>query len=240
MHPTHSRPVMYQRWDHLLFLHWRYNAADIAARLPEQLSVDLYQGQAYISIIGFCMNQVRPRGLPALPWLSYFYELNVRVYVRDPRGTAGVYFFSLDCNRAPAVWIARATFGLPYQRAHMTFNRCDNSAHQGQPDHRLTCRRMHHEHDAVYDWIVPTEYSPAEPGSLEFFLTERYNFFTIQSGVLKRGEVSHSPYQIGTPTVRSWSELPLVWDALPVTGRAPDLVAYSPGVAIEAFALQRS
>jgi len=45
-------------------------------------------------------------------------ELNVRTYVHY-NGVPGVWFFSLDAARLPAVFAARATFGLPYYWAQM-------------------------------------------------------------------------------------------------------------------------
>lgn len=234
--PT-RRPVMHQRWDDLLFLHWRCDKDIVAQHIPKQLSVDLYKGATYISIIAFCMNKVRPAGLPALPWLSYFCELNVRVYVRDKNGEPGIYFLSLDCNRAAAVWIARSAFSLPYQHAAMTFDTCPDSTHPQNALKTFTCKRTNQSETARYVWSTPTDVAPAEPGSVEFFLTERYNFFTTQRGVLMRGQVHHAPYRICTPDLRVWSELPVAWDSFPVTNRYPDLASYSPGVSIEAFAL---
>ena len=97
------------------------SASDLQARLPAGLTVDRFEGRAHLGVVGFRMNAVRPAGLPALPWLSYFRELNVRTYVRDADGEPGVWFFSLDCDRAPAVALARAWFGLPYEHATMGF-----------------------------------------------------------------------------------------------------------------------
>jgi uncharacterized protein YqjF (DUF2071 family) len=108
---------MRQRWDDLFFLHWEYSTVAIQARLPAGLTVDTFEGKAHLGVVGFRMNAVRPVGLPALPWLSYFNELNVRTYVRDAAGEPGVWFFSLDCDRYPAVAIARWGFGLPYEHA---------------------------------------------------------------------------------------------------------------------------
>jgi len=99
-HPG-RRPVMRQSWEHLFFLHWRVDPAEVAKRLPAGLSVDTFEGQAYLGIVGFRMSQVRPAGLPALPWLSYFNELNVRVYVRDAAGEPGVWFLSSIATAGP-------------------------------------------------------------------------------------------------------------------------------------------
>ncbi len=218
---------MRQRWDDLFFLHWEYDPAAIQARLPAGLTVDTFEGRAHLGVVGFRMNAVRPAGLPALPWLSYFNELNVRAYVRDASGEPGVWFFSLDCERAPAVVLARRFFGLPYEHATMSFG----------PDLAQSCRRQGEPGTARYAWTAADAQRTAAPGSLEFHLAERYNFFSVRGGRLVRGQVHHAPYQLGVATAAAWSDLPLRWDGFDVGGRAPDLAHCCAGVAVEAFAL---
>ena len=112
-------PVMYQRWYDLLFLHWAWDAAEIQATLPAGLTVDTFDGQAWLGVVPFAMSGVRPRGLPAVGGLSAFLELNLRTYVHAADGTPGVWFYSLDCEQRLAVMIARTLFGLPYRHARM-------------------------------------------------------------------------------------------------------------------------
>ena len=224
--PT-RRPVMRQSWDDLFFLHWEYAAEAIQSRLPAGLTVDTFEGKAYLGVVGFRMNAVRPLGLPALPWLSYFNELNVRTYVRDASGEPGVWFFSLDCDRAPAVVIARAGFGLPYEHAAMSFG----------PGLAQSCRRQGEQETARYAWSAVSSPQIATPGSLEFHLAERYSFFSVRGGRLVRGQVHHAPYELSLADTTAWSDLPLRWDGFDVSGRPPDLAHCCQGVAIEAFSL---
>jgi uncharacterized protein YqjF (DUF2071 family) len=218
---------MRQRWDDLFFLHWEYAAEAIQSRLPAGLTVDTFEGKAYLGVVGFRMNAVRPLGLPALPWLSYFNELNVRTYVRDAAGEPGVWFFSLDCDRAPAVVIARAGFGLPYEHAAMSFG----------PGLAQSCRRQGELETARYAWSAASAPRIATPGSLEFHLAERYSFFSVRRDRLVRGQVHHSPYELSPAAVTTCSDLPLRWDGFDAGGRAPDLAHCCQGVAIEAFSL---
>ncbi len=224
--PT-RRPVMLQRWDDLFFLHWEYSTVAIQARLPAGLTVDTFEGKAHLGVVGFRMNAVRPVGLPALPWLSYFNELNVRTYVRDAAGEPGVWFFSLDCDRYPAVAIARWGFGLPYEHAAMSFG----------PNLAQTCRRQGQTETARYAWSATDTPRATTPGSLEFHLTERYSFFSYKKGRLVRGQVHHSPYELSPAATTSWSNLPLSWDGFAVGERAPELAHCCQGVSIEAFSL---
>jgi len=224
--PT-CRPVMRQRWDDLFFLHWEYAAEAIQSRLPAGLTVDTFEGKAYLGVVGFRMNAVRPLGLPALPWLSYFNELNVRTYVRDAAGEPGVWFFSLDCDRAPAVLIARAGFSLPYEHASMSFG----------PGLAQSCRRQGEKDTAHFAWAAEGAPQIATPGSLDFHLAERYSFFSNRGGYLVRGQVHHAPYELSSAVVTTWSDLPLRWDGFDVGRRPPDLAHCCQGVAIEAFSL---
>ena len=224
--PT-RRPVMRQRWDDLFFLHWEFAAAAIQARLPAGLTVDTFEDKAYLGVVGFRMNAVRPLGLPALPWLSYFNELNVRTYVRDAAGEPGVWFFSLDCDRAPAVVIARAGFGLPYEHAAMSFG----------PGLAQTCCRQGEQETARFAWSAVSSPQIAAPGSLDFHLAERYSFFSDRGGRLVRGQVHHAPYELSLADATVWSDLPLSWDGFDVGGRPPELAHCCQGVAIEAFSL---
>ena len=58
---------MYQRWRDLLFLHWEYPAAAIQETLPDGLFVDTFGGKAYLGIVPFFMENIRPRRSPAVP-----------------------------------------------------------------------------------------------------------------------------------------------------------------------------
>jgi uncharacterized protein len=117
--PMPERPwVMTQTWNDLLFAHWPVDAKDLRQHVPPGLELDLFDGQAYVGIVPFHMTNVAPRGVPAVPFVSAFAELNVRTYVtRDNK--PGVYFFSLDANSQVAVIAARTVFGLPYFTAEM-------------------------------------------------------------------------------------------------------------------------
>jgi uncharacterized protein YqjF (DUF2071 family) len=228
-HPG-RRPVMYQSWNQLFFLHWIVDPTEVAKLLPPGLTVDTFEGKTHLGVVGFRMDRVRPAGLPALPWLSYFNELNVRVYVRDAAGEPGVWFLSLDCDRAPAVRIARAGFGLPYRDAKMS--------HRAFGDRwTMDCLRAGHAHSARYAWKALTPPAPAEPGTLLFHLAERYNFFAVRGGRLLRGQVHHAPYALSLAQLTAWSEQPVEWDGFPLAGRAPDHAHCSPGVDVEAFGL---
>ena len=91
--------VMTQTWHDLLFAHWPVDGVRLRALVPAEFPLDLYDGQAWLGIVPFRMANVGPRGVPSLPGVSAFPELNVRTYVRVA-DRPGVYFFSLDAASA--------------------------------------------------------------------------------------------------------------------------------------------
>lgn len=184
----------YQRWDHLLFLHWEWDAAALQKTLPPGLTVDTCDGRAWVGIVPFYMRRIRPRFLPPVPYLSYFLELNLRTYVLDAKGRSGVWFYSLDCNRALAVWVARRRFRLPYEHATMQ-SRVEGERVQ------YASRRRGDEHTARYAYAPTAPPAPATPGTLEFFLAERYRLYAFRNGELLTGQVHHPPYPLQTVDV---------------------------------------
>lgn len=107
-----------QKWLDLAFFHWRVPVELVAKYIPDGLELDLFEGEAWLSVVPFRMEDVMLRGLPAISGLSDFPELNLRTYVVKD-GKPGVWFFSLDADQRLAVWAARRFFHLPYFKARM-------------------------------------------------------------------------------------------------------------------------
>lgn len=57
-----SPVVVRQRWKKLLFPHWKIDPTGVQATLPRGLYVDTFVGMAYLGIVPFAMERVRPRG----------------------------------------------------------------------------------------------------------------------------------------------------------------------------------
>jgi uncharacterized protein len=183
--------IMTQTWHDLLFAHWPVDAGIVAPKIPGPLELDLVEGKAWLAVVPFRMTNVSPRGVPSLPWVSEFPELNVRTYVRFEE-KPGVYFFSLDAGNPLAVAGAKSLFHLPYFSATMAVERSGDtvrytSERKGDPG--VTARLI-----ASYKPIGPP--SPPRAGSLEHFLTERYCLYTVHDGRPHRLEIHHPPWPL--------------------------------------------
>src|SRR5215216_242297 len=73
--------LMAQVWSELLFAHWPVPPAALRALIPPGLTLESFDGNAWVGVVPFRMSGVRLRFSPAAPWLSAFPELNVRTYV---------------------------------------------------------------------------------------------------------------------------------------------------------------
>jgi uncharacterized protein YqjF (DUF2071 family) len=179
---------MTQTWHDLLFAHWPMPRAVMRPLVPAQLTLDTFDGQCWAGVIPFHMSGIRGRGLPALPGLSRFPELNVRTYVIYG-GRPGVYFFSLDAGNLPAVWAARKVYHLPYFHAAMSSRELGGNIHYSS--HRLRgAAEFRGQYRATSDMRL------REKGSIEHWLTERYCLYTTHRGQVYRGEIHHAPWPL--------------------------------------------
>jgi uncharacterized protein YqjF (DUF2071 family) len=189
--PPAHRWTWRQSWCDLLFAHWPVPAAALRPLVPEPLVVQEFDSTSWVGVVPFRMAGVMRRGLPDLPWVSAFPELNLRLYV-EHQGKPGVWFLSLDATNPLAVWAARRFFCLPYHRAAMSLIERDQTIH-------YTSQRRDKNAPVRFAASYRPTGSPYEskPGTLEHWLTERYCLYARSpAGRLFRAEVHHVPWQL--------------------------------------------
>lgn len=180
------------RWEKLLFVHWPVPASVLRPLLPSGMKVDTFEGEAWLGLVPFLMRDVRPGGLPSVPGLSTFPELNVRTYV-TVGGVPGVWFFSLEAANPIAVRLARTGFYLPYFDAGMHVQMSGETV-------QFASRRTHHNAPpATFSaHYRPLQDAPTEPVALIHFLTARYSLYSADGGGrLYRADIRHPtwPFQ---------------------------------------------
>ncbi|MDX2065784.1 MAG: DUF2071 domain-containing protein [Fimbriimonadaceae bacterium] len=213
--------VMRQDWRDLTFLHFEVDPDALAATLPRGFSPDRYQGRAYVGLVPFRMRRVRLNGLPPVPGTTDFLETNVRTYVVGPDGCTGVWFYSLDAANRLACAIARATFGLPYFFAQMSYRA------EGDRREYRCARGELTSHLVIQD--AGESLREAAPDSLDHFLLERYRLFSVRRGGVMTGEVAHAPYRFRPITLAHRSDASVAAAGFPEVGPVVHAV-YSPGV----------
>ena len=229
-------PLLCQEWSDLLFMHWPVPAALLQPYLPPRLQIDTHDGMAWLAVVPFRMSKVRTRISPPVPGADEFLELNVRTYVHLD-GVPGVWFFSLDATNPLAVWVARTFFHLPYLRATMRME--SPSPQLRQFNAQRTHGGMREAHFRA-TWKTGAPLPPAEPGSLAFFLTERYCLYTNNKAHTKlyRGRVAHQPWPLSEVQILHYDSTLVESHGLP-TPTVPPLLHAGGLVSVELWPMQR-
>lgn len=188
---SNRSPWMQATWSNLVVVTWLVDPALVGTRMPPGCVPDLWKGAAVLSLVGVEFSAVVVRGV-GWPWHDRFPEVNLRTYVHGPHGP-GVVFLGELVPKTMVAWMARRTYGEPYEKRAM----------------RMERRIRHNEPEAAYEWEVGSrtfrisaraaaEVHAVVPGSLDAFILHRnrgYNGF--RGGTTY--EVDHEPWTVRNP-----------------------------------------
>ncbi|MFJ7980854.1 YqjF family protein [Lysinibacillus xylanilyticus] len=178
--------IMTQIWQDVLFLHWPVSPKDLEQYIPQELQLDLYENNAWLSVVLFKVKGQRLRFLPPFPGVGSHLQLNVRTYVTY-NGMKGVYFFNSDVTNRFIVQIA--TVGsLSYRHSKIALKQKENnfsftSLYHGAQDERLKISYQ------------PTD-SEISSSTFEKWLVERYHSWSKWKSSLVRIDIDHMPWQL--------------------------------------------
>jgi uncharacterized protein YqjF (DUF2071 family) len=201
------RPIMRQTWQNLTFLHWRYDIDVISKTLPPQLTLDTFDGSAWVGLAPFVLAGVRPFGLPSTPWISKFPETNVRTYVLGPDGKPGVWFYTLEADRLIGVLAARAWYKLPYRWASMRVTTIGSTVEYQSTRHSIFGKGSTN--------LAIEIGSPLAAQNLDNFLTARYRLYTLHQGRVGYAEIEHNPWPLQHARLRRLDENLIVNSGVP-------------------------
>jgi uncharacterized protein len=191
------RPFLTAHWRWLVMVNYAIDARVLEPRVPAGTTLDLWQGQALVSVVGFRFLDTRLRGVP-IPFHRNFDEVNLRFYVRrtTPQGAVrrGVVFVREFVPRTAIALLARLAYNEPYSAAPM---RRTAPAKRGDPPGRLT-----------YEWQLGGRWqrlgasafgdpARAASDSEATFITEHYWGYTRQrDGSTVEYEVAHPAWRV--------------------------------------------
>ncbi len=224
--PALPRPhLMRQHWRDVGFLHWAVSPGSVAHLFPPGVRPDVLDGDTFVGLIPFRMVGAGFAHGPAVPWAGTFLETNVRLYSVDDTGRRGIVFASLDADRTLVVAGARAVFGLPYRWARMAHEVRDG-VHRYQAELRWPGTRARSR-------IGLRPGGTAPDGELERFLTARWGLHVAHLGRTWYVPNTHPAWPLRTAEVTELDDglVPSVGLGH-LTGRPPDHVAFSDGVAV--------
>jgi uncharacterized protein YqjF (DUF2071 family) len=190
-----GEPLLIADWDRAAFLHFEVDPEVLQKSVPYPL--DLYEGRAFVSLVAFTMRRLRcKRAQRVTEWLmqpigTHPY-LNVRTYVRHG-GEPGIYFLAEWMTNPLSLYLGGPVFGLPYRRGRARYH---NEPEAGRAWGEVTdaTGAMFNYHAACESG--DPEFRPAERGSLDEFLVERYTCFTYWRGWRRAFRVWHPPWHL--------------------------------------------
>lgn len=214
-----TRWKYYQEWNKALFLHWKVDSRELRPFIPDGLAIDFYKDSAWVSLVAFTMERVRPVFLPSFSPVSNFHEVNIRTYVTH-NNKPGVFFLSIEAGSRISSHIARKLSELPYRYSKMVRNKNGFSSIRPDTDERLDLR-----------------YTVGGPllrkSGLDLWLTERYALFQNTDHSLNEFEIHHMEWPVYD--VR-FEDARVHYPAFQtLIGNSPNITHYSPGVQVIAW-----
>ncbi|WP_299216500.1 DUF2071 domain-containing protein [uncultured Aquimarina sp.] len=214
----------YQEWNSAIFLHWKVDYYDELKKfVPKELEIDLFEGSAWISLVAFSMEKIRPKYLPYFPPISNFNEINIRTYIKSGKKT-GVYFLSIEGGKKISCMIARKISELPYRYSKMK-RRSDSYTSSND-----TFR------DLFKIQFKIGEEQKTKP-NLDIWLTERYALFQDSKDIMNEYEIHHPEWPLQEIKIEELTvNYPRFKNLLKGT---PNQISYSKGVQVVAWGMHK-
>jgi len=242
--PPDNQWLLSQSWDDLLFAHYAVDPPALRKLVPDALTLDLYDGVAWLTVSPFCTSHIRPSGIPPLPGLSYFPQVRLRTYV-TMQGKPGVFYFSVDAANLSAVWFARMFFRMQYWHSKIQVSGATSQSRKiAEPTIHFRSSRLHGpaaikgpaKLEVIYS--PEGEAAPARRGSLDEFLTERYCVYSRDRRKFYRSEIHHQPWPLQRASVEIRANS--IADPLGLTlPMKPDVCHFSRSLKMLAWAPER-
>jgi uncharacterized protein YqjF (DUF2071 family) len=191
---SESRRFLTAEWRDLVIANYAVTPDLLTPLVPRGTTLDLWEGQALVSLVGFRFVGTRVLGV-GVPGHRDFEEVNLRFYVRRRAGTevrrAVVFVRELVPRRAIA-WTARALYNEPYRALPM---RHDIQAR----DRSRTVTYEWRERGGWCSLAAETRGPPQDlrTGSKAEFITEHFWGYTRQrDGGTIEYRVTHPRWQV--------------------------------------------
>ncbi len=120
---NNKRKFLSAQWKFLLMANYIIDPALLSKYIPYKTTLDYFNGNCYVSLVGFLFNDTRINGI-RIPWHVNFEEVNLRFYVRtnDNAGQRGVVFISEIVPKPAIAFVANTVYGENYNCMKMQHN----------------------------------------------------------------------------------------------------------------------
>jgi hypothetical protein len=196
---TNGRPFIAAAWRFLCIANFEVDRARIERLLPAGTEIDLFQGRALVSLVGFRFLGTRVLGVP-IPGHRDFDEVNLRFYVRrrmrEGRWRRGVTFVREFVPRRAVAMVARLCYHEPYRALPMRHHLESDPNHDADPTAVSYGWRVGGRWHTLGAKMTGPPALPA-PGSEAEFTVEHYWGYTARpDGTTTEYEVRHAPWRV--------------------------------------------
>jgi uncharacterized protein YqjF (DUF2071 family) len=215
--PLPDQPWKYfQQWDNTLFLHWKCSVSALRQYVPPSLEIDTVEGNAWVSLVVFSVKKLRMNGLPWLPYVSKFEEINLRTYVVKD-GIRGIYMFSLETNKFLTVLMTRIFIGLPYILSKIVRKQENVKSQNTKKKYALKVK---------YKAGSSISKTP-----IDFWLTERHCLYEIKNARMHRFDIHHTEWVLKYP-ILNLKNIEYRAGKLDLSALKPDLKHYGASIKV--------
>jgi uncharacterized protein len=195
-----GRVFLTAEWRYLAMLNYAVDPRLLAPRVPPGTELDLWNGTAYVSMVGFLFLRTRVLNFP-IPFHQNFEEINLRFYVRHQTSDGvrrGVAFIKEIVPRRAIASVARLFYGEPYVARPMQ--------HRIEKNDKADSLR---ENGAVeYGWFdfgrwntlravtIGAPVALAPDSEAEFIAEHYWGYTTRRDGGCSEYKVEHPPWRV--------------------------------------------
>ena len=104
------------KWENIIMANYEIDPQLLLPFLPKGVTLDLFDGKAYVSLVGFMFKNTQLFNIP-IPFLGTFEEINLRFYVARKEGNhikRGVVFINETIPYKPVAWMANKLYNEHY------------------------------------------------------------------------------------------------------------------------------
>lgn len=182
------------KWENIIMANYEMDPTILSKYLPNGVELDLYNGKAYVSLVGFMFKDTKIFNIPMFS-LGTFEEVNLRFYVYRKVGNEirrGVVFINETVPYKAVAWLANALY-----KEHYT-----TIPTRHKWDFQSSSKMIH------YEWLVDGHWNSMMvnskkdkkkmvAGSFEHFIFEHYYGYTkVDESVAMEYKIAHPSWDI--------------------------------------------
>ncbi len=186
------------KWEQLIMANYAVPEELLLPYLPAGVQLDLFEGKAFVSLVGFMFKHSRIFNIP-IPFLGSFEEVNLRFYVKRTVGEEerrAVVFINETVPFKPVAWLANWL----YKEHYISIPTRHRWEYAGKT------KRVQYEWKKNKRWNIlevsaTTAMTEMQPGSHQQFIFEHYYGYTrIDDNSSVEYKVTHPSWRVNEVT----------------------------------------